>query len=271
MFTENVLKNKVAIITGAGRGIGKAIALAFAKSGADTVLAARTINELEGTANEIKKFGRQALVVPTDVSCSNEVDILIDQAIKKFSQVDILVNNAGQLQKHPVVFTPDFNLQPPKVPKEIKGDLSDQEWNKLLAVNLNSVFYCCRAVGRYMLPNKQGKIINISSNNAIQAYPLMAAYNCSKAAVNMLTRVLALEWSDYNICVNALAPGEYHTTMTDFSWSNYEERKKRLRRIPLHRSGDWESLTNMAIFLASTASDYITGQIIYVDGGLTAV
>ena len=137
-------------------------------------------------------------------------------------------------------------------------------------MNLNGVFYCCRAVAPHMMERKYGKIVNISSNNARMAFPMTAAYNCSKAAVNMLTRVLALEWAPYNICVNALGPGDYDTDMTRPTWVDLEGRQRHLDAIPFHREGDLRDLGVLAAYLASPASDYMTGQVVYMDGGMTA-
>jgi len=270
MFKEMSLEGKIAIVTGGGRGIGQAIALVLAEAGADVVITARTPSEIKATSESIKKLGRKTLAIPADVTKSLEVDALVEQTHQHFGRVDILVNNAGQFQKKPVVRLPDVELKPPRVPEEITSHLSDEDWLKLIDIDLNSLFYCCRAVGPYMIRQRKGKIINISSNNAIQAHPLVATYNCCKAAVNMLTRTLALEWAPYNICVNAIGPGEYHTAMTDFSWSNSDEKHRRLERIPLHREGSLRDIGMLAAYLASPASDYITGQIIYIDGGLTA-
>ena len=147
---------------------------------------------------------------------------------------------------------------------------SDEDWQALLDTNLSGVYYCSRAVGAHMIERRYGKIVNITSNNAVQAFPLVTAYNASKAGVNMLTRVLALEWAPYNICVNAIGPGDFHTAMTDASWSDPEGRKGHLDAIPMHREGDLRELGILAAYLASPASDYMTGQIIYLDGGLTA-
>ena len=147
---------------------------------------------------------------------------------------------------------------------------SDEEWQSIIDVNLNGVFYCCRAVAPHMMDLGYGKVINISSNNATMAFPMVAAYNSSKAAVNMLTRVLALEWAPYNICVNGIGPGDYHTAMTSASWSDPEGRKLHLDNIPFHREGKLDDLGTLAVYLSSPASDYMTGQIIYMDGGLTA-
>ena len=270
MLPELSLEGKTAVVTGGGRGIGREIALAFAEAGADVVVAARTSSEIEATAADIRSMGREAVALPTDVSKSDEVDSLAERALEHFGKVDVLVNNAGKLMRLPVVPFPDTTVNPPRVTRASTSRMTDEEWQSVLNPNLNGVFYCCRAFAPHMMERRYGKIINISSNNAKQAFPLVAAYNVSKAAVNMLTRVLALEWAPYNICVNAIGPGDYHTAMTDASWTDLAGRQRHLDGIPFHREGDLRELGVLAVYLASPASDYMTGQIVYMDGGLTA-
>ena len=264
------LQGRVAIVTGAGRGIGRAISLSLAEAGADVVAAARTRDEIDVTAALVEKGGRQAFAIAADVSRSDDVDRMVHRAIDRFGRVDILVNNAGKLFKAPLAPFPDVTLEPPRVTRTTDVRHSDEEWQSVIDINLSGVFYCCRAVAPHMMERGYGKIINLSSNNGTMAFPLVAAYNASKAGVNMLTRVLALEWAPYSICVNAIGPGDYHTEMTDASWSDPEGRQRHLDGIPMHREGDLEELGTLAVYLASPASDYMTGQIIYMDGGLTA-
>ena len=270
MLPELSLEGRSAIVTGAGRGIGRAIALVLAEAGADVALAARTASEIEATAAEVSALGRNAIALPTDVSDSAQVGSLLERTLETFGKVDILVNNAGQLIRTPTVPLPDAHLSYPEVSRDPGYATTDREWQSVIDANLNGVFYCCRAVAPHMIERRYGKIINISSNNATQAFPLVAAYNSSKAAVNMLTRVLALEWAPYNICVNAIGPGDYETAMTEPTWSDAEGRQRHLDGIPFHRAGDLRELGILAAYLASPASDYMTGQIIYMDGGLTA-
>ena len=270
MLPEMDLEGRTAIVTGAGRGIGREIALVLAESGADIVVAARTEAEIEATASDVRALGRQAIAIPTDVSTSSQVDSLIERALDHFDSVEILVNNAGQLLRLPVVTLPDGVLEPPRVTRKTDSRTTDEEWRGVMGANLDGVFYCCRAIAPHMIERRYGKIINISSNNATQAFPLVAAYNASKAAVNMLTRVLALEWAPYNILVNAIGPGDYNTQMTEPTWTDPEGRQRHLDGIPLHREGTLRELGVLAAYLASPASDYMTGQVIYMDGGLTA-
>ena len=264
------LQDRVAIVTGAGRGIGRAMSLSLAEAGADVVATARTETELDETVALVEKTGRRALAITADVSRSDDVDDLVERALDHFGRIDILINNAGKLFKGPLAPFPDVTLEPPRVTRKTDVRHSDEEWQSVIDINLTGVFYCCRAVAPHMMERGYGKIINLSSNNGTMAFPLVAAYNASKAAVNMLTRVLALEWAPYSICVNAIGPGDYHTAMTDASWSDPEGRQRHLDGIPMHREGDLEELGTLAVYLASPASDYMTGQIIYMDGGLTA-
>ncbi|WP_088242122.1 SDR family NAD(P)-dependent oxidoreductase [Calothrix rhizosoleniae] len=270
MFPEINLQDQVAIVTGAGRGIGRAIALVLSEAGADLVVVSRSQTEIDSLVGEIEKTGRRALAIAADLTDSRQVDGFVEQALNHYGKIDILVNNAGQFQKCPIVPLPDVDLRPPIVPKAVTSRMSDEDWLNIFAVNVHGMFYCCRAVAPSMLARNQGVVINVSSNSAIQASPYVAAYNASKASVNMLTKVLALEWANYNIRVNAIAPGEYHTSLTDFSWSDETEKAKRLARIPLHREGSLRELGLLVTYLASPAASYMTGQIIGVDGGLTA-
>ena len=270
MIGELSLEGRTAIVTGASRGIGKAICLVLAEAGADVVAAARTVSVIEQTASEVKGLGREALAIRTDVSKSSEVDAMVSQALSHFGKVDIMVNNAGQLLRLATAPFPDTTVQPPLVTRESVSRTTDEEWPVIMNSNLDSVFYCCRAIAPHMMERKYGKIINISSNNSVQASPLLAAYSTSKAGVNMLTRVLALEWAPYNICVNAIGPGDYDTPMTHDTWVDPAGRKRHLDGIPFNRGGDLRELGMLAAYLASPASDYMTGQICYMDGGLTA-
>ena len=263
------LDGRTAIVTGAGRGIGRTIALALAEAGADVVVAARTVSEIESTAEQVRALGRRSMPVPADVSNPDDVDALVDRTLEEFGKVDIMVNNAGLFKELAVVPFPDVTLQPPEVMRESSSRMTDEEMRSVIDTNMGGVFYGCRAVAPHMLQKGYGKIINVSSCNASRAYRLEAVYDSSKAAVNMLTRTMALEWAPYNVCVNALAPGEYNTAMSANAWSDPERREVYLQGIPLRREGDMRNLGVLAVYLASPASDYMTGQIVYIDGGVT--
>ena len=270
MLLEPTLEGRVAIVTGAGRGIGQAIAMVFAEHGADLVVASRTESEVEKTARDVEDLGARVLPVCADVSRSSEVDLMVQQTLEEFGKIDILVNNAGQLLHMPVAPFPDKILQPPSTTRETTTRMSDEEWHRIMDANLSSAFYCCRAVGPHMMKQGYGKVINISSNNGTQAYSLLAAYNASKAGMNMLTRVLALEWAPYNICVNAIGPGEFKTAMTEATWADSERYRRHLNNIPMGREGELRDIGMMAAYFAGSGSDYVTGQIVHIDGGITA-
>ena len=270
MLPELSLEGRVAIVTGASRGIGHAIALRLAEAGADIVATARTETDLEDTANEARKLGRKALAIPTDVTKSAEVDAMVEKTIDQFGKVDIMVNNAGQFRVQTLVPLPKLPFEHPQVVDADKR-ISDEVWKGMMDVNVNSVFYGCRAVGPHMIERRYGKIINISSISGKQAYPMFSLYNVGKTAIDMLTRILALEWADYNVCVNAIGPGHFHTMLNGEDCANNPDAcTMYTENIPVHRGGDLRELGALAVYLASPASDYMTGQINYLDGGWTA-
>ena len=254
IFDEFALQGKVAIVTGAGRGIGKAISLAFAEAGADIVAAARTEEEIAETCREVKALGRQSLAAPTDVTRADQVDRLVAETIAHFKKIDILVNNAGTAVFKALV-SPDGQR------------MTEEEWHRVLDTNLTSTFLCCRAVGPHMFRQKKGKVINISSISSQKAQSDDIPYNVSKAGVDMLTRCLALDWAPYNINVNAIGPGQFHTRLSAKSHEDPELRERMVACIPLGRVGDLPELGLLAVYLASPASDFITGQVIFIDGG----
>jgi len=264
------LSGRLAIVTGAGRGIGRAIALELAQAGASLVLLARTGPELRAVVEEIRGKGGKAVELACDVSDSKQVDSAVAHVLERYGAIHILINNAGAFDKRPVVPLPGVDLGPPLTPEPVIGPMSDEAWRRMFSVNVDSAFFFARAVGPSMLARRSGVVINVSSNSASQAARYVSAYNCSKAALSMLTRVLALEWADYGIRVNAVAPGEYHTQLTDFSWSNATEKAKRLARIPMHREGDLGEVGFLVRSLCDDRASYITGQVFHIDGGLTA-
>ncbi len=270
MLSEYSLEGKRALVTGGGRGIGRAISLVMAEAGADIAVAARTETEIGETAEMVRSLDRLSIAVPTDVSRSEEFEALVEKVLKDFGPLDILVNNAGQYIKVPTVPLPGEKLAPPVTTRPGDRLLSDEEWRQMIDVNLSSVMYGCRAVAPHMMERGYGKIINISSKNAKQASPLDAAYNPAKSGQNMLTRVLALEWAPYGIRVNAIAPGTYPGGTGEFALSVPGVSKRIAEQIPLGRLGDVRELGLLAVYLASPASDYMTGQIIHLDGGATA-
>ena len=244
------LTDKIAIVTGASRGLGKAMATGLARAGANVVVA--DILDVNETVEEIKKLGREAVGIKVDVSKKEDVERMVQQTIEKFGKVDILVNNAGI-----------FRMAPAETMKE-------EDWDKVIAVNLKGQFLCAQEVGKRMIKQKSGKIINMASVAGKLAFAQSAAYNASKAGVILMTKTLAAEWGKYNIQVNAICPGVFTTPMTkDFlKDKNFLQMIK--RRVPLARYGEPEELIGAAIFLSSKASDYMTGHELVIDGGWTA-
>ena len=243
------LAGKVAVITGGKRGIGRAIALAFAEAGADVAVCGRRLAELEPVAGEIRKLGRRSLAIQTDVTLKAEVDDLVRRVESDLGGIDILVNNAGVIIR--------FSLL----------DTTEEDWDTIINVHLKGCYLCSQAVSRKMIEQKRpGSIINVASHHAFKAVN-EAAYCIAKAGVMMLTRVLARELGEYGIRANALAPGLVKTEANQLRWSDPEFLRQREAAIPLGRAADPYDTVGTALFLASDASGYITGQTIAVEGG----
>lgn len=250
------LKGKVAIVTGSKRGIGKAVALLFAKSGADLVVCDYETEdgELEAVAREIRRLGRQSSAIRTDTRIRADIDSLVQNTIKEFGKVDILVNNAGIASKTPLL------------------EISEEEWDRVVDTNLKGYHLCSQAVGKIMVEQKGGTIINIASIGSLRPSKSLgwAVYNVAKAGVVMLTKQLALELASYQIRVNAIAPAPVRTDMVQELWTNSEILERYSASVPLGRIAEPEEIARVAEFLASDASSYITGHTIVVDGGLYA-
>lgn len=246
------LTGKIAVVTGGSRGIGRAIALEFAKHGADVVIADVLIRESEQTCAEILELGRQAIVVKTDVSRKREVERLIRRTIVKFGRIDILVNNAGIYRTGAV------------------EGLSEAEWDSVIDINLKGYFLCSQAAGKEMIKQKSGNIINISSVAGLGGFANSEAYCSSKAGIILLTKSLAVDWAKHNIRVNAICPGAIKTAMTDPLMKDKAFQQMIAQRTPLGRVGRPGEIASGALFLASKASSYVTGQAIAIDGGWTA-
>jgi len=243
------LENKTSIITGAAQGLGKAIALAFAAEGGNVIIADIDLEKADLVLKQIKANKGKGVAVKVDVSCSEDIDALIDSAIKEFSRIDIVVNNAGICPRT------DFE------------QISEQEWDKVLAINLKSVFLLSQKVFPHMKSNRYGRIINIASGaGKIGGVQVGAHYSASKAAIICLTKTMALKGANFGINVNAVCPGVIGTEMT--TGISEEQIEKYKEMIPLGRVGSAQDVANMVLFLASEAAGYITGEIADVNGGL---
>jgi NAD(P)-dependent dehydrogenase (short-subunit alcohol dehydrogenase family) len=247
------LSGKVAIITGASKGIGKGIAVRYAQEGASVVLASRSMDLLSATSEEIQKAGGKALALEADVSQHESVQAMVNKSVEHFGRLDIMVNNAGISMAHS------------------SEDLSPKDWQRALDTDLSGVFYGCQCAARKMIPQGGGCIINITSVYGLVAAPGRAGYCASKAACNMLTKVLAIEWAKKNIRVNAIAPGYFRTELVqgviDKGMLSLGALEK---RTPLGRIGEVKDLLGLAVYLASDESSYMTGSVVNIDGGWEA-
>jgi NAD(P)-dependent dehydrogenase (short-subunit alcohol dehydrogenase family) len=267
MLKEYSLSGKIAIVTGAGRGIGKAIALTLAEAGADVTVVARTAEQIEKTAGEIRKLGRRALAVPADVTKKAQVENVVSQTVAQFGKIDILVNNAGIGILKPIAFVPGLKFTGWQVADSWNTPLTEEDWHAVLNTNLTSAFLFAQAVAPYLLKQRSGKVISVSSNSADLAPPYFSAYCVSKAGLSMFTRCLATEWAPFNICVNAVGPGDVLTELSEPVLADPEMKKFMLESIPLGRLGKTREIALLVVYLASEASDYMTGQTLYIDGG----
>jgi len=247
------LDGKIAIVTGGGKGIGKQIALAYARSGADVVVCGRNAETLDETVEEIKKLNRCGLGIKTDIQKISDIKSAVDKTIAKFGHIDILVNNAGVNRTGPSL------------------EVTEETWDMILDTNVKGMFFFCQAVGRYMIKQKRGKIINIGSIISKVGIGYNVPYSASKGAVNLLTKALALEWIKNNIQVNAIGPGYVITDQVRWIFQKTKlVDKSFIYRQPSGRAGTVEDIEGAAVFLASEASDYINGEMIFVDGASTA-
>jgi NAD(P)-dependent dehydrogenase (short-subunit alcohol dehydrogenase family) len=245
------LEGRTAIVTGARRGIGRAIALALAGEGASVTVSDISQEDCQKVVAEIEKLGQEGLAVECDVTSSAEVEAMVKKTVAKFGRLDILVNNAGIIAYKPFL------------------ELSEEDWDKTLSVNLKGQFLCARAAAREMIKNKWGRIINIasiSSGGCGIAFPLIAHYTASKGGVMALTEALALELTSQGINVNAVCPGAIDTNMTK-DVKDSGQLKQVLARVPKGRLGQPEEIGHLAAFLASEEADYISGAAIVIDGG----
>ena len=248
------LQGKKAVVTGAKGGIGKAVAILLAHSGADVAVVDKIIDDgqLEAVAHDIRSVGRQSIAIQADVQDKADVVCFFRQSLDDFGSIDILVNCAGIVSTSKII------------------DMPEEEWDQTLDVNLKGIFLSCQAAAQHMVKRRSGNIINIASEFGLRAAIDRGAYCASKAGVINLTRVLAVELAEFNIRVNAVAPGVIKTPMSWRYWEDPELLKKSESKIPMGRLGTPEEVGSAALFLASDASSYITGQTLLVDGGVHA-
>lgn len=254
-FPKYDLKGKVAIVTGAGQGLGKWIALGLADAGANILVADLIPGSAEGTCREIKDLGRNSIFKAVDVADAEAVRDMVDYAEKSLGGLDILVNNAG------------VNVHKKAM------DLTPEEFSRVVNVNEKGVYFCSQAAARNMIPRGRGKIINIASSTAFLVRPGIpnSVYAMTKAGIVMLTKAFAEEWAQFHINVNAIAPGYFSTPLVADRLKDQETRRTIMEFTPLGRVGEPEDIMGTSVFLASSASDYITGQTICLDGGRTVL
>jgi NAD(P)-dependent dehydrogenase (short-subunit alcohol dehydrogenase family) len=246
------LSGKIAIVTGGNQGIGLAISEGLAHSGATVVIANRRAEAGEAAALSLQAEKLNAIAIPVDISKLASIDDLVKKTLDKFGKIDILVNNAGVVQRKPAL------------------DFTEAEYDRIMDTNLKGTFFCCQAVGREMVKRRSGKIINTSSTVSYVAQADRSVYAASKAGISHLTRALALEWAPFHVNVNAIGPGATHTDINRQYFQDHPEVLQAfIKDIPMGRAGKVDDCIGAAVFLASPASDFITGQTILIDGGMT--
>ncbi|HHT9134511.1 MAG TPA: SDR family NAD(P)-dependent oxidoreductase [Candidatus Avalokitesvara rifleensis] len=245
------LRGRVALVTGASKGLGKSMAMALGEAGADIVMVARGPVKLAEAEKEVADMGVRTLTVAADVTIPEDVDKMVSQALAKFGKIDILVNNVGTYVGKPI------------------EESTTEDWFNLINTNLTSTYLCCRAVGKHMMERQRGKVVNMAAAIGALGARNSSAYCASKGGVIQLTRALAVEWAKYHITVNAIAPGTMETEITAKMLEDPKVRKALEGKIPMNRIGQPSDLAGTVIFLSASGSDYITGQTIFVDGGFS--
>jgi NAD(P)-dependent dehydrogenase (short-subunit alcohol dehydrogenase family) len=246
------LTGKTAVVVGGTSGIGRAIALGLAEAGADVVPTSRRREQVEAAASEIEERGRRSVRVVSDVSDSTSLQNVLDTCIDAFGKVDILINSAGRTKRAPTL------------------DFPEEDWAAILDTNLTGTLRACQVFGGHMIERGYGRIVNIASLSSFVALHEAAAYSASKAAVASLTKSLAVEWAVHGVNVNAIAPGVFRTALNQKLLDQSERGREFLLRTPMRRFGKVEELAGAAVFLASDAASFVTGEILVVDGGFLA-
>ena len=252
-MSEDAAPRPVALVTGASRGIGAESAVALARDGFDVALAARTVEALQATAGRCAEHGARTTVIPTDVTQEPQVRNMVDKAVNDLGGLHVLVNNAGGSGFMASIL-----------------DLRPDGWDKLLRLNLTHVFWAMQEAGKIFVQQQSGCVINISSVAGWTSSPALSPYGAAKAALDSMTRTAAVEWGHAGVRVNAIAPGWIKTELNRFAWENPEAEQALIARAALGRWGEAEEIAEVVAFLASDRASYLTGQTIYVDGGLTA-
>ena len=246
------LTGRIAVVTGGGTGIGRAIALGLAQAGADVVPTSRRREVVDAAAAEIEALGRRTIRMASDVSDESSLVALLKAAIDRFGAVDILVNSAGRTRRTPTI------------------EVTDREWNEILETNLTGTLRACRVFGRHMIERRYGRIVNVASLTSFVSLMEVAAYSASKAAVASLTKSLAIEWARSGVVVNAIAPGVFRTPLNEGLLDGTVRGNELLTRTPMGRFGRVEELAGAAVFLTSEAASFVTGHLLVVDGGFLA-
>jgi NAD(P)-dependent dehydrogenase (short-subunit alcohol dehydrogenase family) len=251
-FAALDLTGRTAVVIGGTSGIGRALTMGLAHAGADVVATARRAELVDQTAAEIEQLGRRTLRVASDVTDSASLRALLAATVDAFGKVDIMVNCAGRTKRVPTL------------------DLGEEDWDAILETNLTGTLRAAQVFGRHMVDRRYGRIINIASLSSFVALFEVAAYAASKAAVASLTKSLAIEWAPFNVCVNAIAPGVFRTPLNSNLLDGTDRGREFLLRTPMKRFGQLDELAGAAVFLASEAASFVTGEVLVVDGGFLA-